>query len=301
MTYRIAIIGAGPAGIAAAIQLKRYGLESILFESHQVGGLIHNAWKIENYPGFSEGISGPELAAAIRQQLDAANIVPRLEHVRLLDYDSTKQIFLILTDKNEYEAEFVIAATGTKPKKIEILESLDEGLKKNVYYEIVPIISAKDKTIVIIGAGDIAFDYALNLAEENKVVILSRSANSSALSLLKNLVSKNDRISYYENANIVGVEASENGPHRLNILADGITGSIEGDYILAAVGREPQDAYFSPELVRISEELQRKGRLYMAGDIKNGIFRQVGIAVGDGLLAAMRIYRSLKENKSCVL
>ncbi|PKK81930.1 MAG: hypothetical protein CVT49_16305 [candidate division Zixibacteria bacterium HGW-Zixibacteria-1] len=300
MTDRIAIIGAGPAGIAAAIQLKRYGLESILFESHRVGGLIHNAWKIENYPGFPDGIPGVELAAAMKQQLDAANVVPHIERVRLLDYDSTKQIFLILTDQNEYEAEFIIAASGTKPKNIEILESLDERLKKNVYYEIAPILGAKDKTIVIIGAGDIAFDYALNLAEENKVVILNRSANSSALPLLKNLVSKNDHISYYENVDIIGIEETETGLMKLIFTGDGTASPIESDYILAAVGREPQDTYFSPELARISEELQRKGRLYMAGDIKNGIFRQVGIAVGDGLLAAMRIYRSLKENKSCV-
>ncbi|MEW5922551.1 MAG: NAD(P)/FAD-dependent oxidoreductase [Candidatus Zixiibacteriota bacterium] len=300
MSHKIAIIGAGPAGIAAAIQLKRYDQEPVIFESHQVGGLIYNAWKIANYPGFPNGVSGIDLASSMQRQLSSAGIVPRHEHVRLLDYDCVDDRFIIQTDHNEYNADYVIAATGTKPKKMDILESLDDTFKRNLYYEVAPILSVENRTIIIIGAGDIAFDYALNLSEKNRVIILNRSAHSNALPHLKSLVSITRHISYFENVDIVGVEGAGTGLSRLVVLGDGVTGPLEYDYILAAIGRLPRDEYFSPELLDKVDELRQSGRLYFAGDIKNGILRQVGIAVGDGLRAAMQIYYSLKENKSCV-
>ncbi len=155
----VAIIGAGPAGVAAAIQLKRYGIEPILFEKEEVGGLLKNANLVENYPGFPRGISGKSLVELFKSQVKSYKIRVVYEQVERLSYNYGE--FDIDTSKRKFASKTVIIASGTKPRRI---ESMDKGLKgKHVFYDIYSISKVKGKRIAIIGAGDIAFDYALTL------------------------------------------------------------------------------------------------------------------------------------------
>ncbi len=127
MKEKIIIIGGGPAGIAAAIQLKRYNLDPLLFEPEKPGGLLRNANLIENYPGFPNGISGVKLTKLIHKQLESFNIQTRTEKVRTLEFAKNNDCFIIQTANSSYNADIVIIATGTKPKKLDIIESLPES------------------------------------------------------------------------------------------------------------------------------------------------------------------------------
>jgi len=294
---KIAVIGAGPAGTAAAMQLKRYGIDTLLFESDEVGGLVRNAWKVENYPGFPGGISGIELASIIQKQLNHSGITPLFNHVKNLSFDHDNDSFKIITDDAEYETETVIIAAGTRPEKLDILENLPDILKNKTHYEIHPILEIQNNRIAIIGAGDVAFDYALNLSRQNDIIILNRHDNNHALPLLTKLASESKRISYMENVSVDGISATGDTSMKVTITADGKADSIRVDHIVAAVGRIPRDDFIDRTVIDSKAMLIENGRLYFAGDVANGIYRQVGIAVGDGLRAAMQIFQFMNERE----
>jgi thioredoxin reductase len=252
MIHKIAIIGAGPAGMAAALQLKRYGVDALLFDKDKNGSLLKNAWRVENYLGFN-AISGLELLKIFQNQLKQHNIEPTITEVKALTYEQDK--FII---NNIYQAQQVIIASGTKPKTLPL---------KNVYYEVFPLLKERNKTIAIIGAGDAAFDYALNLAAYNKILILNKSNKIKALPLLVNKALEHKNITYKENQTI--------------------DNSIKADFILAAIGREPQKDFYAPNFPE--QELIAAGKLHLIGDVKNGIYRQTAIAVADGIKIASQI------------
>jgi thioredoxin reductase len=297
MRYDIAVIGGGPSGIAAAIQLKRYGLEPVLFEGGHLGGLLYNANLIENYPGFPGGISGAELVEQMTDQLAKFDIKLIWERVLSLDYDQSDDCFLIKTTEFESSVSIAIVATGTIPKKIDIFEALPENLKKRTFYEIRTLLKLSGKAIVIVGGGDAAFDYALTLAAKNSVTILNRSDKISALPLLKKRVDANKKISYYDRSILTTIEETDENKMLVKFSHQDKEQSLAADYLVAAVGREPQIEFYSENLIKREKELIDRERLFKIGDVGNGLYRQVSIAVGDGVRAAIIIYHRLKEDK----
>lgn len=289
MKSEVAIIGGGPAGIAAAIQLKRHGLDPILFECGQLGGLVRNASSVENYPGFPNGISGIELVRLFGNQLQSSGVVVHRERVELLEYDEASDHFLLHTADSDYSAGIVIIASGTKPKKLDTVESIPKCLHERVYYEIYPIISIKNKQVVIVGAGDVGLDYALSLSPYNDVEIINRGNNCRALPLLRDRIRDITRIKYHENACLSKVERAAGNGLIVTIAGSNQKWSLEADYLVIAIGREPQKEFYSPRLLETEETLIKRGLLYLAGDVKNDSYRQVGIAVGDGIRVVMQI------------
>lgn len=287
----VAIIGGGPAGLSAAIQLKRSGIEPILFEKEMIGGLLRNANLVENYPGFPQGISGRELVELFKHQLERYDIKTYDEEVIHLAYKDGE--FLISTNKRELIFRTVIIASGTRPRRLEELERRE--VREYVFYEVYSISDIKNERIAIIGAGDIAFDYALTLSKNNEVLILSRSPGARCLPLLFERAMKNENITYFQNTVVENVKAQDT--LILNCRnKNGERWNVPVSYLVIAIGRKPA-LYFLDNEMEI-EELQKMGRLYLIGDVKNDIYRQVGIAVGDGLRAAMEIVRRMKGGEA---
>ena len=289
--YQIAIIGAGPAGIAAAIQLKRYGFDPIVFEKNQVGGLLANANLVENYPGFPDGIRGNELVELMKKQL-ANYVETNNEDVTEVDYSNN--LFSVISKSGTMQSKVLIIATGTKHREFSDIE-IPKGVKDKVIYEIKSILNIKGKTIAIIGAGDAAFDYALNLAKSNNVIIINRNSETSCLPLLEKRASQFSNIAVWANSKIREVIDSKN--NRIQILVDRETGieKIETDYLIPAIGREPNLDILSDSLKNNSDKLRHEGTLYYIGDVKNDMFRQTAISVGDGIHSAMEIYEKHKD------
>ena len=161
--FKVAIIGGGPAGIACAVQLKRSGIDPVIFEQGRIGGLLNNAYLVENYPGFPKGISGQSLVDKFDRQLQCWNIPVLRELITMLYCDKHKYI---LKASKKYTAKVVVIASGTKPK---LPESNFAIHSDRVLYDVYPIRKKRHKTIVIIGSGDAAFDYGLNLCQHNRV------------------------------------------------------------------------------------------------------------------------------------
>jgi thioredoxin reductase (NADPH) len=287
----VIIIGGGPAGISCAIQLSRYDIEPLILEKANLGGLLLNANHVENYPGFPRGIRGKELTELLKEQLKTHEIKVLFEEVVRLVFN--KDFFEVTTKKSSYFCKFVIIASGTKPKEFKEVPIPDE-LSPKVFYEVYPLIDLKNKKIAVVGAGDAAFDYALNLIRDNEVVVLNRSESSNCLPVLLKRVQDSTEIDYIKNIKIQGVFPSSGGRVKLECLTPEGSINIDADFLLFAIGRIPCLDFLSPELRHEVNEQNENSRMYLAGDVKNGIFRQTAIAVGDGVMSAMKIYNKIK-------
>lgn len=321
----VVIIGAGPAGIAAAIQLKRYNIDPVVLEQNEVGGLLRNANLVENYPGFPEGISGLHLLKLFRKQLENIGINVHLEKVQELDYHpfhplpsgsrSRKGLFLTKTSRRRILSNFAVIASGTKPKIIPSLRISDDS-KDRIFHEIYSIQDIRNNKIAIIGAGDAAFDYALTLSKKNEVIIFNRRQQARCNPSLMVKYRKSKDISYLNNVRIKEIKGSSkklvltcvsSSPHLPKqwggkkkskySLKDKVL-QIYADYVVIAIGREPYLDFIGKGVKNNFKNLIKKHRLYLIGDVKNEIYRQTAICVGDGVKAAMKIYQTMKKDKN---
>ena len=292
LEHPVVVIGAGPAGLSAAMQLIRLGISSLVLERNQIGGLLNNAYWVENYPGFVEGISGPDLVTLFQRQAERLGITVSKEEVLSVDYED--KLFRIGTNKRELQAEILVAATGTKPRKLpqDLFFGNFEG---KVYTDVYPLLGEKGSTILITGAGDAALDYALNLAKHNQVVILNRGSQIKGLSLLWDRVQKNSSIEYFPEMGITKVIREDDG--RISIMAGtGATkNQFECDYLVTAIGREPELGFAAGKFIKQMDQLQEEKKLFLIGDLHNGSFRQTALAVGDGIRSGMEIGQILEK------
>lgn len=279
--FKVAIIGAGPAGISCAIQLKRYNVDFVIFERDKPGGLLINANMVENYPGFPKGISGEKLASLFCKQLKLNKIKLIKENVEYVDY---KKNYLIRTNCGLYESEILVIASGTKPKTLDI--QINEDIESKIFYEIVKLKNKMNKEIGIIGAGDAAFDYALNLSVKNRVFLINRKEEHKCLPLLFSNAMKNKNIKYVKGFELTKIAIKNN---KL-LLHSSSKKSIVVDFLLIAIGRKPNLDFLNRNII-INTLMNRE--IFFIGDVKNGLFRQTGIAVGDGIRAGMEIVKKV--------
>ena len=292
MTDDVLVVGAGPGGLAAAIQSRRHGLSVRLCECARPGGLLWNAHRVENYPGFPDGIPGPDLARAFLRQADAAGVSITAEEILKLDWEDG--LFQAHTATATYAAKAVVVASGTRPRPMAGIR-IPETLRERVAYEIAELLPLSGKRIIVVGGGDAAFDYALNLGQNNSVTIVNRGEEVKGLALLKERAQACPKIDYRPGTIVRalkvrpggGIAAECSDPHGSFIL--------RADYLVGAVGREPRRAFISVSLLKRSSTLERRGIFHFVGDVKNGIFRQTAIAVGEGIRAGMGTAQALKE------
>ena len=285
----VIIVGAGPAGLATALQLERYGIKPLVIAKGRIGGLLHNANLVENYPGFPGGIPGPQLVDLFKQQVryDELNLL----NSQLKNLDHSNDRFEFSIKGQIIHSHIAVIASGTKPRLLRNLPIPPE-IQDKLYYEVYPLLDVKDRQIAIIGAGDAAFDYGLNLAQYNDVLILNRGVNISCLPLLWERAKLNPRIQYHEQTAITRISTGPAG--RISLECNG-SKTFVVDYLIAAIGRDPSLDFISGQFAEKTIQLENSGKLYYVGDVANGLYRQTAIAVGDGILAAMKIYKFLKE------
>ena len=287
---KILIIGGGPGGITAAIQLKRYGLEPLLLERRELGGLLWNANLVENYPGFPNGVTGEKLIGLMRKQIERIGVNVAHEEVVKVDWEGG--CFKVTTQHPTRTTHYLVIASGTTSKPLP--DAVSPEARDRVFTEVWPLLKEEGKQIIVIGAGDAAFDYALNLSKKRNIVtILNRGETVKCLGLLFERASSEARIRYRAGIAVSRITLDETAAS-LKVRCEAET--VEADYVLFAIGRVPNLDFLSEEVRRREQELVEAGRLYFVGDVKNELYRQVAIAAGDGLRAAMQIYFSVERD-----
>lgn len=277
----VIIIGCGPAGASAAIQLRRMGFNPLVFERNEIGGLAANANHIENYLGYPNGISGVKFCSLLGKQFLNHKIDIRFEEIKFAEYKSGN--FIVRSKEGKYSSEYLIDASGTEaiiPKGILI----DKNAGQKVFYEVKNLLHIRNKKIAVLGGGDAAFDYSLNLSRNNNVSIYNRTGNFKSLDLLFQRAKENKNIEINKNHILKSISASEN-KIKLNFeISKAREKSLTVDYALFAFGRIPSKDF----------KINNKN-FFCIGDKINGNFRQISLSVGDGVKTAMRIYKSENE------
>ncbi len=281
----ISIVGAGPAGVTAAIQLKRFGHNVLLFEKDRIGGLLRNANRIDNYIGFPTGISGKKIVKLFEKHLQRFSIYPIVSEITSIVYKDN--VFQLNSDNSVYFSDYCIIATGTEPSEPQNIE-IEDVAKQQCFYDLKNIDNIKKKHIGIIGSGDAAFDYAANLAEMNSIEILSRSENYKAIEVLAKETLQSKNVSFINNIEPIKIVKSS---AKLSVICNTLDCQIEKNYdlIIFATGRHP--AIPKINLVPIPN------KLFIIGDANRAAaIRQFSIASGDAMNIAMQLHQLILNN-----
>ena len=271
--YDSIIIGGGPAGMMAAIQLKRTGKNVIIIEKNEIGGLLRNANWVENYLGFPEGITGHELVQHFINHLSSHDVPVIQTSVTEV---KKSQPLEVITNQETFQTRSVILATGTTPRKLNLPGEEDAT---RLFYERVdfcqsPIYKELQK-VIIIGGGDVGFDSALNLKNQNIQPHILTRGELCCLPLLKQRAQEKN-ITHHTNIQFHEIKNKDN---QISVITN--QGEFTANAILVTIGRNPS--------IIETNNLGEKDGLFFTGDVKNGIKRHVQIATGDALSTALEV------------
>lgn len=283
------IIGAGPAGMNAALYLKRAGIEPIIIEKDVPGGEMLKTDKIENYLGF-ESISGGELALKMSIQLKGLGVNIIRDKVIKVRYDDK---FIVECEKEQYVSDYVIVATGRTPRKLGLRGEEELTGKGISYCAVCDGAFYRGREVAVIGGGDAALTEALYLADLcSKVYVVVRH-NLRASDVLQNRVKAKENIIVLKNVNVNELKYDDKLSNI--ILDDGKTLPVSGMFI--AIGRMPElsflneiDLEMKNGYILTNDKMQSniKG-LYAVGDVRYKDYYQIVTAVSDGAVAALAI------------
>lgn len=295
MIYDQLILGGGPAGLTAGMYTARAGRKVALVERAMPGGQAFLTNEIENYPGFPQGIGGPELMMAFHEQATRFGleiITDEIAAVELTGEIKTLQF----ADGTTYQAKTVIIATGAEPSKLGVPGEEELRGRGVSYCATCDGAFFREKKVAVVGGGDAAVEEAIFLTRfASQVVIIHRRDELRAINILQERARKNDKIEFRLNTVVEAIEGN-NKVETLKIknVATGIVTEEAFDGIFIFVGTIPNTKFLAGGLnldksgsviTDQNMETSIKG-VYAVGDVRNTPFRQVATAVGDGAMAA---------------
>jgi thioredoxin reductase (NADPH) len=303
--YDVLIIGAGPAGLTASIYTARGGLKTGIVEMGMPGGQAAATEKIENYPGFPDGIGGYELMNKFHQQAQIYGAEFIFEEVQELEL--TGSVKRVVTDSQTYEAHSIIIAAGSKPRPLGVPgEDIFHGRGVS-YCATCDGAFFKGKKVIVVGGGDAALEegvYLTKFAEE--VTIIHRRTGFRAAQIAIDRAKSNSKIHFELDSIVEEIQGSEKVEGvRVRNIKTGEVKNLKADGVFIYVGTEPNDKFVNGNLnveergYILTDNLLQTNipGVFAAGDIRNTPLRQVATAVGDGALAAHQVEKYLAEQK----
>ena len=300
MDFEIAIIGGGPAGLAAGLYAARARRKVVLFEGEAIGGQAATTDRVANYPGFEE-IAGFELTAKMEEQ--AKKLGVQVEYTRAGGLTQENRNFVIATSKGNFTSSKVIVASGVAPKKLGV-EGEDRYLGRGVSYcATCDGAFFRDKEVLVVGGGDSAVEEAIFLTRfATKVGIVHRRDELRATKIVQEEARANPKLNFFYNRVIVGLKGDE--ALTKAVLKDVQSGALEEvatHGVFVYIGNLPRTEFLtgflelSPEGYIPTDERMRTMRpgLFAAGDVRTKSLRQIVTAVADGAIAAVEADREL--------
>ena len=298
--FDMIIIGAGPAGLAAAIYTSRAALSTLVIDESSAGGQVKTTDQVANYPGFVDPIAGHKLAGNMRKQAEKYGTKFKLAaDITALQFSDPKK-WVELDDEDKYTAEFVIIATGSSPRLLNIPGEKDYKGSGVSYCATCDAEFYKDRDIFVIGGGNSAMEESLLLLQFVKsITVIHQFDKLQAEKITADKVTANPKVNilwshepraFYKKENKMVVELEDLKTHKRIRL--------ERDGIFIFVGLVPNSAFLKSTPIQLTKhgyiitdpqmETNIRG-VYAAGDIRDKRHRQITIAVGDGTIAALEV------------
>ena len=304
--HDVVIIGSGPAGYTAAVYAARANLQPLMIIGPQPGGQLTITTEVENYPGFPEGIQGPELMQRMRDQ--AVRFGTEIVEAAVESVDFSRQPFVLRTDQGEHLAKTVIISTGASARLLGIPSE-----QKFFGFGVSACATCdgfffKGKRVMVVGGGDTALEEANFLARFcAEVVVVHRRDQMRASKIMQDRSHANPKIRFLLNVTVDEVLGDESPPKVKAVrLRDTKTGAVSEhaiDGIFVAIGHQPNTAFLKGQLpldvkdyviVEPGTARTKVAGVFAAGDVSDPVYRQAVTAAGSGCQAAIDAERWLE-------
>lgn len=305
MKYDCIIIGAGPAGMTAALYAARANLKTLLLERGIPGGQMNNTAEVENYPGF-DSILGPDLALKMYDGINQFGV----EHgygnvVEVKDHQDYKEV---ITDDASYEAKVVIIATGCEHRNLEVPREAEYSGRGVSYCAVCDGAFFQNKKLIVVGGGDSAVEEAIYLTQfADEVKIVHRRDALRAQKIIQDRAFANEKISFIWDSVVEEIKGDDQKVTGVQIknVKTGETYEEAADGVFIYVGLIPLTQAFTSlgitddaGWIVTDERMQTKiPGILACGDARQKHLRQITTAVGDGGIAGQQAYQYIEENK----
>lgn len=299
---RVIILGSGPAGLTAALYTARAALEPLIISGSQLGGQVSITYEVENYPGFPEGTTGPELVERMQKQAERFGARLVVDEVVEVDFRSGPP-FHMKTYGETYEADSVIVCTGASPRRLGV-PGEESMIGKGVSFcATCDGFFFRDKEVVVVGGGDSALEEGLFLTRfAKRVRVIHRRDELRAGETLKRRAEANEKMSFVWDT--VVEEVAGNGKVEgvlVRNVKTGATERLDADGVFIHIGHYPNTDLFRGQLeldghgyIKTDKKMMASVEgIFAAGEVQDPVFRQVSTSVGQAAAAAMMVERWL--------
>jgi thioredoxin reductase (NADPH) len=306
MVHNVIILGSGCAGSTAAIYTARGNLSPLVLEGHEPGGQLSLTTDVENFPGFPDGVQGPELVDLMKQQAQRFGAEYRMERVTAVDLG--RRPFTVKTEENTYLTESLIVATGASAKMLG-LESEKKLLGRGVSTcATCDGAFFREKEVMVVGGGDTAMEEAIFLTKfASRVTVVHRRDKLRASKILTDRAKKNPKIEFLWNTVVTDILDPGKGETTAATIRNTEEGKEEirkTDGVFIAIGHEPNTKIFEGQLelnkgyivLRDGSRTSVEG-VFAAGDVHDLVYRQAVTAAGCGCRAAIDAERWLESRE----
>ncbi len=305
MAKDVVIIGAGPAGYTAGIYCSRARHDTLLISGLLPGGQLMNTTDVENYPGFDEGIMGPDLMQTMRKQTERMGT--KIIDDVVTNVDFSQKPFKVSTASDTFETKTVIVCTGATPRKIGIEGEQVFAGKGVSYCATCDGAFFRDQELAVVGGGDSCMEEATFLTKfASKVHIIHRRDEFRASKIMQERALNNKKINVHWNSIILDIKGDQKVQQV--ILKDTKTDKetcIDLAGVFVAIGHEPNTSLFNDQLnldengyIILNENTQTSvDGVFSAGDVHDHRYRQAVTAAGYGCMAAIDVDKYLSEHK----